>query len=651
MSDVAIKTKRRGLAFKLSLFILTSTTVIFFAAFGYNYYESQRLVFKNVEQNGKNLTLATAEKIENILQGTDNAPQYLAASLEFIRYSRPELLKQIENIVKLNPDIFGSTAAFEPYAHDPRLFYFAPYYSRKKEHLALSYLGGSDYEYHRLDWYRIPKKLGRAVWSEPYFDKGGGNIVMSTFSMPFYRDAKGRRTFTGVVTADLSLEWLKDIVSKVTIYRTGYAFLLSQKGVFISHPRNELILHESIFTVADKAGDPELRKIGRDMIRGGKGFVSPPVYFTGRKAWMYYAPLPSVGWSLGVVIPEDELFADIHNLSWTLLVIGIGGFAILFLVVVSISKTITRPLRRLAATTAEIAKGRLDVALPDKRSDDEVGELTASFENMQAALKEYIANLQEATAARERMESELKIARTIQMSFLPKRFPPFPEKDAFDIYATLIPAREVGGDLYDFFLLNDETLFFSIGDVSGKGVPAALFMAVSKILMKGTVTRDMNLSDALEKVNRELCIENEATMFVTVFCGILNFRTGEVLYSNAGHNPPLLLRDGGQPEWLVLPKGIFLGVFEDSRYGDMTAVLKPGDTLFLYTDGVTEAMNGDGKAFSDERLYRLLENRTSDSPDGLVQDVIRSVQDFTGTAPQWDDITVLALQFKGGKKT
>lgn len=650
MSGGKTKEKRRGLAFKLSLFILTSTTVIFFAAFGYHYYESRRLVFKNVEQNGKNLTLATAEKIENILQGTDDAPKYLAASLEFIRYSRPELLRQIENIVKLNPDIFGSTAAFEPYARDPRSFYFAPYYCRKNGRRVLSYLGGKDYEYHRLDWYRIPRELGRSVWSEPYFDKGGGNIVMSTFSAPFYRNVKGVRTFTGVVTADLSLERLKDLVSKVTIYRTGYAFLLSHKGVFISHPRQELIMHESIFTVAGKADDPELRKIGRDMIHGGSGFVPLPVYFTGRKAWMYYAPLPSVGWSLGVVIPEEELFADIRNLSWTLLVIGIAGFAILFFVVISISRTITRPLRTLAATTAEIAKGRLDVALPDERSDDEVGELTVSFENMQAALKEYIANLQEATAARERMESELKIARTIQMSFLPKRFPPFPEKDEFDIYATLLPAREVGGDLYDFFLLNDETLFFSVGDVSGKGVPAALFMAVSKILMKGTVSHDRNLSEALGEVNRELCIENEATMFVTVFCGILNFRTGEVLYSNAGHNPPLLLRAGGKPEWLALPHGIFLGVFEDSRYGDRTLVLQPGDTLFLYTDGVTEAMNSEGKAFSDKRLYGLLENRTGASPESLVQDVVRSVQGFTATAPQWDDITMLALRFNGGKK-
>jgi sigma-B regulation protein RsbU (phosphoserine phosphatase) len=650
MSDTQARTRKLGIAFKLSLLILTSTTLIFLAAFGYNYLESRSLVLKYVEENAGNLTLATAQRIENILKGVKAAPSYLASSLEFMHGSRPELLKQIENMVKLDPDIFGSTAAFEPYAYDSRSFYFAPYYYEEKDQMKFSWLGGKDYRYHRLDWYLLPRKLERPVWSEPYFDKGGGNIEMSTFSVPFYRSVKGRRTFAGVVTADMSLKRLKDIVSKVTIYRTGYAFLISKKGVFVTHPNKDWILHGSIFSVADAAGDPELRKIGKDMVQGGKGFVPLPVHFTGKKAWMYYAPLPSAGWSIGVVIPEDELFADIRNLGWIVLAIGIAGFAFLFLVVIFISNTITGPLRKLAGTAAEIAKGSLDAALPEKKSADEVGDLTDSFENMRRALKEYIANLKETTAAKERMESELKIAHTIQMSFLPKRFPPFPEKEEFDIYAMLVPAREVGGDLYDFFLLDDDTLFFSVGDVSGKGVPAALFMAASKIAMKGFVNLNVDLSETLGKVNRELCVDNETTMFVTVFCGTLNFKTGELRYSNAGHNPPLLLRQGKDPEWLPLPEGLFLGVFEDSAYKTLSTRMNPGDTLLLYTDGVTEAMNREGQAYSDERLFGLAGKNAGASPENLVRDVVRSVQEYAGEEPQSDDITLLVLQYKGSSK-
>ena len=647
MFKVVTKIRNRGLAFKLSLFILASTTVIFFVAFGYNYVETRYIVMKNVEQNAKNLTLATANQIEMILRGVDKSPRYLAQSLENISYSQPELLTQIEAVVSLNPEIFGSTVAYEPYARDSKSFYFAPYYSREKDRIKLSFLGGKDYKYHLWDWYLIPRELDRPVWSEPYFDDGGGNIVMSTFSVPFYRKVKDERKFVGVVTADVSLEWLKQIVSKVTIYQSGYAFLISHNGVFITHPNKDLIMRESIFSVAEASGDLTLRKIGSDMIRGGQGFVALPDYFTGKKAWMYYTPLPSVGWSIGVVIPQKELFADVSNLNWIVLIIGIAGFAFLFFVVTAISSSITRPLSNLARTTTEIAKGKLDVILPQGQSNDEVGALTASFKNMQLSLKEYITNLKETTAAKERMESELKIARTIQMSFLPKRFPPFPEKKEFDIYSTIVPAKEVGGDLYDFFLLDEETLFFSIGDVSGKGVPAALFMAASKILMKGTISRELELSEALGKVNRELCIENEATMFLTFFCGVLNFKTGKLTYSNAGHNPPLLLRSGRKPEWLPVPPGIFLGVFEDSSYQTMEARLEPGDALFLYTDGVTEAMDIKEKAYSDERLLRLLEDLSGEHPENMVANVISDVAAFVGDAPQWDDITILALRFSG----
>ncbi|MDP2838670.1 MAG: PP2C family protein-serine/threonine phosphatase, partial [Syntrophales bacterium] len=331
----------------------------------------------------------------------------------------------------------------------------------------------------------------------------------------------------------------------------------------------------------------------------------------------------------------------------TVLIIGTAGFGLLFLIIVLISGTITRPLRTLAGKAAEIARGNLDIEMTEVKSNDEVGDLSRSFDNMKTALKEYIANLAETTAAKERYESELKIARTIQMSFLPKNFPPFPENIEFDIYATLASAKEVGGDLYDFFLLDKDHLFFSIGDVSGKGVPAALFMAAAKTLMKGTAGRDMAPSEVLSRVNRELCLENDSMMFVTVFCGMLNFRTGEVLYSNAGHNPPLVLRPGQPPEWLPLPDGFFLGTMEDSTYETRRILLASGEMLLLYTDGVTEAMNGEKAFYYEERLIRVAKDHERGSPEELVREILQSVRDFAGSEPQSDDITLLALSFRG----
>jgi sigma-B regulation protein RsbU (phosphoserine phosphatase) len=647
MSSAPGKTKRKKLAFKISLFILSATTCIFLAAFGYNYYYSRQLVLKNVEENARNLTLAAVNKIETTLSGVEKVPRYLASSLENHHYSRDDLLQTIEDILNTNPDIFGASVSFEPFAFHPQSRYFAPYKFRKKNGFGLL-PPEKEFQYFLRDWYLIPKELGRPVWSEPYFSEGGGNVIMSTYSLPFYRTIKGERRFTGVVEVDIALDWLKDIVSRISIYQSGYAFLVSQNGVIVTHPNRDWIMRESIFSIAEAAGDPDLRKTGRDMVRGKEGFVPMQSHFTGKKSWIYYAPLPSIGWSIGVVFSEEELFADMKKLNWTVFIIGSAGFVFLFLVIVWISRRITGPISTLSLKTADIAKGNLDIELPTAKSNDEVGELTASFENMRLALKEYISSLKETTAAKERMESELKIARTIQMSFLPKRFPYFTGKDEFEIYATLEPALEVGGDLYDFFLVDGDHLFFSIGDVSDKGVPAALFMAVTKTLMKGIASQGIAPSEVLNMVNVELCRDNEAMMFCTVFCGVLNIKTGECLYSNAGHNPPVIIRSGQKPQWLTLPAGFPMGVTEDSTYRTEKIVLNPGDTFILYTDGVTEAMDYDKTLYSANRLIHTVDISRTPSLEQLVSDIIKSVKDFTGEELQSDDITILAVRFTGG---
>jgi len=450
----------------MSLFILTATAVIFVAAFGYSSYYFRNEILANVERNAEAVTLATVSKIEVILGGVEKVPSYLARNLQGGKPTLPALQKQIIDLLQTNPEIFGSDVAYEPHAFAEETLYFAPYICRGKYGgLVPSFLGNEEYQYFYWDWYQIPKELGKAVWSEPYFDEGAGNIMMSTYSVPFYTYRGGEKVFTGIVTADISLEWLMEIIEKLTPHQAGYSFLISRNGVFVSHPRKDYIMRESIFSIAEANNDEDLRDIGRKMTRGGKGFVTVKSQFADQAAWMYYAPLPTLGWSIGVVFPEDKLFAGINRLRAVILGIGGAGFLALLIVIFVISGTITRPLRILADKAGEIAKGNLEVEVPAVRSHDEVAALSHSFQNMQVALKEYISNLAATTAAKERIESELKIARTIQMSFLPKRFPPFPEKEEFDIFAALEPAKEVGGDLYDFFLVDDDHVFFSIGDV------------------------------------------------------------------------------------------------------------------------------------------------------------------------------------------
>lgn len=639
--------KRHGLAFRLALFILTSTTLIFLAAFGYNHYYTRQLVFKNVRQMAMHLAQSVVQRIEIKLHAAEALPRMMAGHLEGQPVTANRLLPLLKDMVGGNPEIFGAAAAFEPNAFDPVRRFYAPYFFRTQDgNVAFTQLGSDAYNYFLLDWYMIPRELDRPVWSEPYFDEGGGGILMTTYANPFYAPSAGRRVFRGVVTADVSLAALVAEIGGISLYKTGYAFLISRTGAFLAHPDKRCIMRESIFSLAAEQAQPELRAIGREMIRGRSGYAA--VIHAGRRFLLAYAPVPDAGWSVGVMIPENELFADIRTLNRTVLIIGAAGFTLLLLVVVAISRSITRPLHSLVRTTAEIARGNLEVRLPAVRTRDEVQVLARSVDEMRKALKEYIANLTETSRAKERIESELKIARAIQMNFLPKHFPPFPEQSAFDLFAALEPAREVGGDLYDFFMLDERHLFFSVGDVSDKGVPAALFMAVTKTLMKGIAEQGLTPADVLARVNGELCQNNDAAMFVTVACGMLDIATGELIYSNAGHNPPVLLRAGGAPEMLSVPPGLVLGVMQEAVFATRTIRLGPGDRLLLYTDGVTEAMDAGQTLFSEERLLNEVAGLAEAGPQRMVEHIMAAIQAHAAGAAQSDDITVLVLHYKRG---
>jgi len=266
---------------------------------------------------------------------------------------------------------------------------------------------------------------------------------------------------------------------------------------------------------------------------------------------------------------------------------------------------------------------------------------------IQTSFKRFIENLKRETEAKERIESELRIARDIQASMLPQTFPPFPDRKEFEIFALMEPAKEVGGDFYDFFFVEEDKLCFFIGDVSGKGVPAALFMSISKTLLKTEALRGLSARDVVDRVNNILCPDNQMCMFVTVFCVILDLVTGEVDFSNGGHNPPLICGNGRCFEFINIPKGCVLGAIENSKSGSGKLTLSPGDTIFLYTDGVTEAMNPKRELFSEARLKESLAKLTEKNVTEIAQEMREELRVFAQEEPQSDDITMLVLKYYG----
>lgn len=347
------------------------------------------------------------------------------------------------------------------------------------------------------------------------------------------------------------------------------------------------------------------------------------------------------GFRIIAVIPKSEV--ELYR-NFSVLTIGAMEFMIFcmlfFLIYMLIKKIVVDNISRINKSLGRISRGNLEEVV-NVRDNIEFEELSDDINSTVETLKKYIAD------ASARIDAELSFARTIQHSAMPSVFPPFPSRKDFNIYASMDTAKEVGGDFYDFYFVGREKIVFLIADVSGKGIPAAMFMMRAKTLLKSYAETGMSVSDVLAQVNEELCENNDAGMFVTVWMGVLNLSTGELSYANAGHNPPVIIRDDGKIEMLRKKSGLVLAGMPGVRYRTYKVQLNPGDVVYLYTDGVTEAVNKSSVLFGNERLFEAVEMGIGLSVKQLCLNVKKEIDVFSGGAPQADDITMLAFRYCG----
>ncbi len=314
-----------------------------------------------------------------------------------------------------------------------------------------------------------------------------------------------------------------------------------------------------------------------------------------------------------------------------------------------IKKNVIRPIVTLKQETDELMT-RLDseeLFRSEVRTGDELEVLAHSIEEMEWSLKRYIKENTAITAERERLRTELELARGIQEAMLPNIFPPFPERNEFDIYASMDPAKEVGGDFYDFFLIDEDHIALVIADVSGKGIPAALFMMMVKIMVQNCVLAGLGPKKAMEQVNALICRNNPENMFVTVWLGVLDLRTGRLTAVNAGHEYPMLKEPGGAFELVKDRHGLAVGVMEGVSYREYELTLRPGSTLFVYTDGLPEATDAANGLMGTERALQALNGIAGAGPEELLKNVQHAADAFVGDAPQFDDLTMLCLCYRG----
>ena len=388
--------------------------------------------------------------------------------------------------------------------------------------------------------------------------------------------------------------------------------------------------------------------------------VEPIIQQDAGFGWLMTAMVPVLhedGTMAGYVMADISMNDVMHTRQTfliTLVVLLVAltvAFIVLFLMI--LRRKVIRPIDQLTQATgafiqnneAELAAGTATVNVPEIRTGDEVEELADSFRKMEEDMISYIRSFMKITAEKERIGAELNVATQIQADMLPRIFLAFPERQEFDIYATMNPAKEVGGDFYDFFLVDDDHLAVVIADVSGKGVPAALFMVIAKTLIKNHAQNKETPGEVFTHTNEQLCEGNDAGLFVTAWMGILQISTGHFVYVNAGHNPPLLRRAGGSFEWLKSRPGFVLAGMEGVRYRENEMELAPGDVLYLYTDGVTEATDVHQQLFGEERLQAALNEQPMLPVNQMLSKIKGCIGAFVGEAEQFDDITMLGLEY------
>ncbi|ORU00674.1 Serine phosphatase RsbU, regulator of sigma subunit [Anaerovibrio sp. JC8] len=522
------------------------------------------------------------------------------------------------------------------------------------------------YEPTERGWYKNTQDRGKITFNDIYV--GADGYPSFTCSAP-YNDENG---FAGVVAIACSVKSISDIMESSLMGDTGISFVMNNRGNIMLSTSHDGALSDVKGTNLRKSDNISLSSAAVKMLAGEKGWQL--VELDGEEYFLAYAPMSKINWSFGTLIAKYEVMTPIviarenivaqvndfrkmmkgHIVNVVLVAIISVWSALVLLFNLSswLTNRFVEPIKKLTSGVQEIADGNLEKKI-SLRTGDELEKLAKAFNNMTDELQNYMDHLTKATMEKEHIATELAVATDIQESMLPHTFPFAPEHTEFDIYATMQAAKEVGGDFYDFYMVDDEHLLVTIADVSGKGIPAALFMVVARTLLKNSgmaIDNVDELAEVVERTNDQLCQNNDAMMFVTAFVGILHLPTGQFNYVNAGHNPPLLYRASENSfEYLKVERNFVMGGMDGISYKEQKLTLQKNDRLLLYTDGVTEALNEAKELFGEKRLLDALNNAKAGekTTQELLQDLKNVLNDYVGQAQQSDDMTMLALLYNG----
>ena len=632
----------KRLTYRIMAVVLVMMTIIA----GLVYFTVRKYMINEAKERYLNILLENQQELRRRLSDVYVAVRNNVHDIERDIDDPDKMFGHLERMVRMNPNIACSALLFERNFYPSKGQVFIPCARRDAANRVRVTEIDSTYHSNFYDeWFKEQVKKDENSWTKPYFESkmfaGEENPrLLTTFTIPIH-DRQGRPV--ALLGADMSLEalrerMLEDIKEMNDQYEKGqrhhsYLFVIDQEGTYIIHPDKERMM-----TLIDK-------NVGR-MMQANRGTCVVEV--DGVKSWLYYRTIKHVGWVMVIVTPESVILSNARGLNIIILTLMFMGLAAIYLFCRRQIKKTTRPLQRFVRSAEEVATGNFSSPLPEVNDYDEVQQLHDAFENMQTSLATYVDELQKTTTQNASLEREMKIAHDIQMAMLPRTLNVQHSSIPVDLFASLTPARDVGGDLYDYFL-RDNRLFFCVGDVSGKGMPAALMMAMIRAFFRGETRRAERAADIMDTINRTLSEEYTSGYFVTMFVGILNVTTGHLDYCNAGHEAPLLRekKEDGEKNTSFLPvkPNIPVGALPQWDYEGQETQLQPGDMLFLYTDGLNEAKNITGEQLGRKRVREVAAHYCDDTAQQLVEHMEEEVKHHVGEAKQSDDITLMAIKW------
>ena len=633
---------RLNILWKLILTIALPLVGIYLVVNLFEFRSLRSQAIRDVNERVTRLATLYAQQFEGELQAF---AQIAESTAEFLSID-PELGRRdawtiLEKNIDQNRLVYGSALAWIPDAGHPEPA--SPYVFRSPE-------GGTRridiateaYDYRQRDWFTLPIEHGTGIWTEPYFDEGAGDILMSTFATPV-RTPDG--TIIAVITLDLPLEPLQEAM-QLDELNQGVFMIISREDRFISHPDPEMIMQVKLEDLVEQHGNRTGMRELYDRIRTKDvGSSEFPLLIEDDPYWIAFATIPSTQWSLIAAFPSEDVLAPVYRDLYRD-VIGVGiGLAANLIAIFILALLFTRPIRRLSSAMAAVTRGDLDARVDGVDSRDEFGDLARGFNEMSANLRTNIDDLASERAQRDVVEAELDMAREIQASLLPDQ-DAIPTHAGFSLAAINVPARQVAGDFYDYWMCDDRTMAFVIADVSGKGVPAAFFMGITRTMIRNLEKLELEPHVMMRNVNELLMESNRRSMFVTLFYGVYEIDTGRLRYVNAGHLPPVRIPASDPIATTAEATGTVLGVIPEAEWTVGELLLGEGEALAFYTDGVTEARSADGTMLETDGFIELLTQHRGESSEALCRSIISFVADFEGE-DQGDDLTVMVLRRLG----